>query len=169
MAVYDSGMRIRMTWALQLFVVLAAVWLALNGLDGWPLGLLAAAVGATFGAWIVPAQPYPWKPWRLAGFIAFFVYESVRGALDVAGRALLPGARIDPSFVPYRSRLPAGQPLTLMVSVTSLLPGTLSVGLDEATGDITVHLLTPAAADSVKRLEARLAWLFSVDLDREDR
>jgi multicomponent Na+:H+ antiporter subunit E len=148
--------------ALQLFAVLAAVWLALNGFDGWRVGLAAAATAAWLGAVLVPGKSYPWRPLRAVGFFLFFIVESVRGAVDVALRAFAPKLRVAPSFRRVKSELPPGQPLTLFVGVISLLPGTLSVDLREQRGEVVVHLLVPSGIDSVARLEQKVAWLFSL-------
>jgi multicomponent Na+:H+ antiporter subunit E len=51
--------------------------------------------------------------------------------LDVAWRALHPALPIEPQFQRFRLHLPEGQPRTLMVSVLSLMPGTLSAELED--------------------------------------
>ncbi len=153
----------RWTWAAQILVVLLLLWLLLNGLDRFLAGLLAAAAGAGLGAWLVSGQPHPWKPHRLLCFAAFFLWESFKGGIDVAWRAMHPGLRINPCFSGYRIDLPAGQPRTLMVATVSLLPGTLSANLSEDGRDLEVHALMPEAMASVERLEDWIAWLFSLE------
>lgn len=153
----------RWTWAAQIFVVLLLLWLLLNGLDRFLAGLLAAAAGAGLGAWLVSGRPHPWKPHRLIWFAGFFLWESFKGGVDVAWRAMHPGLRINPCFSGYRIDLPAGQPRTLMVATVSLLPGTLSANLSEDGRDLEVHALMPEAMASVQRLEAWVAWLFSLE------
>jgi multicomponent Na+:H+ antiporter subunit E len=142
--------------------VLATVWVALNGFDGWLIGLAAAIAAALLGTLLVPGNPYPWRPWRAIGFFLFFVSESIRGAFEVAQVACSPSLPLDPSFQRVKSTLPAGQPLTLLVGVISLLPGTLSVELSEQRSEILVHLLVPSGIDSVSRLEKKIIWLFSL-------
>ncbi|QOC24195.1 Na+/H+ antiporter subunit E [Wenzhouxiangella sp. AB-CW3] len=147
----------------QALVVLALIWVALNGLDGWWLGLLAASAGAVAGAMLASGQPHPWRPHRLAGFALFFLVESFKGGMDVAWRALKPDLPIQPEFRRYRLDLPGGQPRTLMVSVISLLPGTLSADLSDDGRELVVHLLMPEAMDSVSRLDRRIRHLFSLE------
>lgn len=154
--------RQRLVWIGQTFVVLVAVWLALNGLNGWPLGLLAAVVGAVAGGLLASGKPYPWRPHRLAGFMLFFLIESFKGGIDVAWRAFQPRLSIKPEFHRCRIDLPEGQPRTLMVSVISLLPGTLSADLSDDGQELVVHTLMPEAMDSVTRLDARIRHLFSL-------
>jgi multicomponent Na+:H+ antiporter subunit E len=155
--------RQRLVWMGQTFLVLALIWLALNGLDGWWFGLLAASVGAVAGGLLASGQPHPWRLHRLAGFAMFFLVESFKGGVDVAWRALRPDLPIKPEFHRCRLDLPEGQPRTLMVSVISLLPGTLSADLSDDGKELVVHTLMPEAMDSVWRLDQRIRHLFSLE------
>jgi multicomponent Na+:H+ antiporter subunit E len=155
--------RQRLVWIGQTFIVLALIWLALNGLDGWPLGLLAALVGAIAGGLLAPGRPFPWRPHRLAGFLLFFLVESFKGGVDVAWRAVHPRLPVTPEFHRWRVDLPKGQPRTLMVGVISLLPGTLSADLSDDGRELIVHTLMPEAMASVERLDAHIRRLFSLD------
>jgi len=152
----------RRRWAVQTAVVLMVLWLALDGTDNLLPGFLLALLGAAVGTWLAPGESYPWRPLRLARFFAWFVYESFRGGLDVAARALHPRLPIAPCLVEHRIGLPPGAPRTLMLSVLSLLPGTLSADL-ESDGRLTVHALSPEALAGVFELEQRVASLFSLD------
>jgi multicomponent Na+:H+ antiporter subunit E len=159
----DPGQRL--LWGGQCAAILAVIWLALTGFDSLPLGALAAAVGALVGAWMVPGLPQPWRPLRLFRFALFFIRTSVVGGLDVAWRAVQRRPALHPTWLRYRLSLPAGQPRTLMVSMLSLLPGTLSAELQDD-GMLLVHALDgsdePATRSSVARLEQELAWFFSL-------
>lgn len=158
----------RLRWGIQLTIVLAALWLALNGLSGWLLGLLVSLAGGVAGAWLVPAHPYPWRPHRLLGFALFFVRASLAGGVDVAWRAMHPRLPIEPTWLEYPLSLPPGQPRTLMISVVSLLPGTLSADLKDDQL-LVVHGISGSPRQSVEALEKRISWLFSLDSDRESR
>ncbi|MDZ7826958.1 MAG: Na+/H+ antiporter subunit E [Gammaproteobacteria bacterium] len=157
--------RQRWIWGLQITCILAVIWLALTGLEAWLLGLVTVTVAGFTGAVLVPGRPYPWRPARLVRFTAFFLYWSIRGGLDVARRALAPGLPISPRWLRYRIALPPGQPRTLLVSILSLLPGTLSADLEEA-DLLVVHALTGEDSASVRRnvhrLESEVAWFFSL-------
>jgi multicomponent Na+:H+ antiporter subunit E len=157
--------RARLIWGTQTFVVLLLTWVALNGLAGWWLGLLASFAGALLGAALATSLPYPWKPHRLVTFGGFFLVESFRGGLDVAWRALHPALKIEPGFTRHVIGLPAGQPRTLLVSVLSLLPGTLSADLEDDGETLVVHSLFPEASHSISLLEHWVAWLFSLEDD----
>lgn len=155
----------RLLWGLQCTLILAVIWLALTGLDALPLGALTATIAGAFGAWMVPGLPHRWRPLRLFGFTGYFLRTSIAGGLDVAGRALRPQLTIHPTWLRYRLSLPRGQPRTLMISMLSLLPGTLSAELQD--DDILlVHALdgsdAQATRESVTELERKLAWFFSL-------
>jgi multicomponent Na+:H+ antiporter subunit E len=157
-----SGPVARRRWALQTFVLLAVVWLALAGVDAIALGLLFAALGAMLGAWLAPGQPYPWRPLRLAAFAMYFLRESLRGGVDVAWRVLHPRMPIEPIYVEHRTQLPRGLPRSVFVATMNLLPGTLCVRLSD-NGLLYVHVLVPGAADELGTLERHVRGLFSLD------
>jgi multicomponent Na+:H+ antiporter subunit E len=153
----------RLAWGGQTALALFLVWLALDGPGNLWLGALFSCLAAAVGVWLAPGEVYPWRPLRLLLFILFFLRESFRGGVDVAWRAMLPGMPIEPTFVEFPLNLPPGLPRTVMVGVISLLPGTLSVDLDQTT--LRVHALTPAAADNLPQLQRRIRHLFSLETD----
>ncbi len=155
-----SGDRVTLICFAQLFLVLMLVWLALNGLSGLVAGVPAALLAAAIGAWFVGGQAYPWRPWRWLIFSGFFLLESIKGGSDVAWRAMNPALKIQPELVHHDIELPDGLPTTLLTSLLSLLPGTLSVRLFEADRALILHALTPAAVASTGRLERMLGWVF---------
>ncbi len=156
------SVRSRATWATQGFVILFALWLVFDGLDGWPVGLLAAAIGGGLAAWLAEGRPFWWNPLRLIEFAGFFVFESFRGGIDVAWRSLDPRLPVMPRFFEHDIALPEGQPSTLLISVISLLPGTLSAELVRDEHVLVVHSLSPGGERAVARLEDRIARLFSL-------
>lgn len=141
---------------------LAALWAALTGGDpgSWAIGGPAVAAGAAL-AWALP----PVRPWRLAPvallrFAGFFAVASVRGAVDVAWRALDPRLPLNPGFRRLRIGLGPGPARVLLANTVSLLPGTLSAELE---GDrLTVHALDLGAdvAAEVAAIETRIRALF---------
>jgi len=154
--------RQRVYWGAGLLPPLLLAWLALSGTSAWEVGLVAAGVSAFVGALLAPGDPFPWRPWRLLPFCVFFLHQSVRGGLDVAGRALHWRMPVEPCFVDYALSLPPGQPRTLMISLVSLVPGSLSVDLDVERNVLRVHLLVPEGEAAVRELEARIADLFAL-------
>lgn len=159
-----AGSRERLLWLLQTFVLLAIIWVALDGTASLMVGAAFALLGAVAGAWLAPGLAYPWRPLQLASFTLYFLAQSLRGGLDVAWRALHPALPIEPRFCEHPLQLGPGLPRTAFVSIVSLLPGTLSVVVDPVRNRLTVHTLTPSAADELAGLERRVARLFSVAL-----
>lgn len=157
-----TNIRSRATWAVQGFVILFLLWLVLDGFDGWPVGLLAAAIGGGLAAWLAEGRPFWWNPVRFVEFAGFFVFESFRGGIDVAWRSLHPRMPVAPRFFKHQIALPEGQPSTLLISVISLLPGTLSAELVPGGNVLVVHSLVEGGEESVARLERRISRLFSL-------
>lgn len=155
----------RIGWGLQAFVLLLGLWLIVHGPSGWLPGLLAAAIGAVLTGWLAEGRPQRWNPLRLLGFAGFFLFESIRGGVDVARRTLHPRMPIRPEFFEHEVRLPAGQPEVLLISIISLLPGTLSAEFDPGRSTLVVHSLSASGRQSVLRLQHWIGWLFSLDRD----
>jgi len=153
----------RRLWTLQTFVLLLILWVALDGFATVGVGLLFAALGALLGGWLVPGEPYPWRPLRLAGFALYFLRTSFRGGLDVGWRALHPRLPIDPGMLDYQCGLPPGLPRTAFIAICNLQPGTLCVDMDDD-GHMRIHALNRAGACAdLVELESRLQVLFSLD------
>lgn len=152
--------RLPVAWFSQVFAVLLLIWIALNGLSGMIVGVMASAAGAALGAWLAPEAAYPWRPIRWLWFVGFFLLESFKGGFDVALRAIRPDLPIDPMIQNRTLSLPAGKPTMLLTSFISLLPGTLSVLLNTSDNCLQIHYLAPETAASVDRLEKKLAWVF---------
>jgi multicomponent Na+:H+ antiporter subunit E len=143
---------------------LGGAWWALT--EGRPgslvVGLPSVLAAAALATWLVPwperlVRPLP--ALRLAGW---FAWQSVRGGLDVARRALSPSLPIDPQLVTLSTRLPPGAARVLLADATSLLPGTLSVDLED--DRVLVHALAggPEVIRDFRALEARIATLLGL-------
>jgi multicomponent Na+:H+ antiporter subunit E len=151
----------RTLWAIQTAVALLVMWIALDGLANVWLGVIFAGLGTAAGAWLVPGDPYPWRPLRMLQFLGYFLRASFIAGLDVARRALHPRMPISPTFSELELSLPPGLPRTMFIAVISLMPGTLSVNL---LGDkLEVHALTPRAAESLPDLQRRIGRLFHLE------
>jgi len=142
-----------------LFVVLW--WILADGRhDGWLLGGIAVAA-ATWTS--LKLQPPARQIIRLAGlvaFLGFFVWHSLRGGMQVAGMALRGRASLKPGIIELRVTLPPGGARILLVNAVGLMPGTLSVDLDD--NNLRLHLLNdcqPVVAET-RALEAAIANLF---------
>ena len=148
-------------------VVLGIIWWSLaSGLPrALPVGVVVVALALWARRTIRPAAPrYRWHLPGALRFLPFFLWQSVRGGVDTALRALRPSLPLHPDLFAYPSRLPEGAPLVFFARTMSLLPGTLAARIRGR--DITVHLLDPGSGGRtiLPVLEARIARLFGVEL-----
>ena len=128
--------------------------------DGWVLGALAAAAAAWASVVLLPPGGPRIRLAGLSGFAAFFVWTSIRGAVQVARMAMIGRRALEPGTLELPVRLPHGGPRTLLVCALGLMPGT--VGIDLAGDTMRLHVLDvrqPLAAE-LRALEAAIARLF---------
>lgn len=154
--------------SLALAALLALLWFLLTGgaASSWIVGVPVIASALL----LVRQVESTMAPWRLdpAGvlrFAGYFVRESVRGGIDVAGRVSARRPRVEPGLVHYRWRLPAGSPArALFVLCISLLPGTLVAAVGEH--ELLIHALdaTAPVAGELAALEQHVAGLFALRL-----
>lgn len=145
-------------------VVFAALWGILTGGQGWLPGLLFSLAAAVASCSLL--APTRWSLSGAVRFLPYFAWQSIRGGVDVALRAVRPALPIDPLMVRHALSLDDGSARVFITNVVTLLPGTLSAELEEH--ELVVHVLN---ADSwrpatLTDLENRVAMLF--DLPRED-
>jgi len=144
-------------------------WLLTGGsVDSWPVGVIMVALAVLLSLALL--APVPWRislPAALS-FIPFFLQQSIRGGIDVAGRAFSVHLPLDPALLEHPLNLPRGTARIFLLNTISLLPGTLSADLVE--DRLVVHCLgaDSLAADDLRRLEARVAALFMVALPGDD-
>jgi multicomponent Na+:H+ antiporter subunit E len=132
---------------------------------GLPMAFLAALTSLAF------RRPLGSR-WSLRGvlrFLPFFLWQSWRGGIDVAGRVFQPRLPLAPGLLNLPLRLPAGPARVFLADTLSLLPGTCSVDLDQQ-GRLRIHTLDTALfkeAD-LRRLEGRVAALFGITVQSEE-
>ena len=151
------------TWLLRLALFSLMWWILTDGaMDSWPVGVPVVLIATLISVMLMP--PLSWSLRGMVLFIPYFLWHSIRGGVDVARRALHPQLPISPGLFDYRFRLPPGLPRVFMANTVSLLPGTLSVELDEAV--LLVHVLdeTGAINEELNMLENRLADIFGLEL-----
>ena len=137
---------------------LAALWSILSGAQGWSVGIPVILIATVASSLLTPT--YRWSLAGAARFLPYFIWNSLRGGIDVAARALNPGLPIDPAVVRYELRLDCTVARVLMANTVTLLPGTLSAELQ---GNILlVHVLNASGPymDTLSTLERRIGDLF---------
>lgn len=127
-------------WAL----VWALVWLAWWALaEGVWVSLPVIGVASLFITWLAMHLLFDgaWHlNWRvLPGLLGFFMWQSLKGGMDVASRALAWQSRFESEVVCYRLRLPDGACRQVWLAGVGLFPGTMVVGLDGE--EVRVHVL----------------------------
>jgi multicomponent Na+:H+ antiporter subunit E len=127
------------------FVELFALWMVLirsgQPVD-WIVGAFTAALATRASLYLLPSDAGRVRLGALALRLPRFLWQSVRGGIDVARRAFDPRVPLAPGFLTYRTGFPRGHARITFASITSLLPGTTPVG-DDGEG-IVYHCLDTA-------------------------
>ncbi len=150
--------------AARLFVhalTFAAIWAVLADGQGWGVGIPFILLAAVVSCLVAPMSR--WSLGGLARFLPYFIWNSLRGGVDVAMRVLHPQLPIEPALVRYELRLDDAAARVMMADTVTLLPGTLSADLDDHV--LVVHVLNADApfTDVLEVLEQRVADLFGLD------
>ncbi|WP_018953584.1 Na+/H+ antiporter subunit E [Thioalkalivibrio sulfidiphilus] len=150
---------------IQRLTVYAFLWWVLSGgsAASWAWGLPAILLAALFNPF-PPERGVIWHPTALLAFVPVFVVFSLRGALDVAWRALHPRRPLLPTLVDYPwALLPPGRGRVFLANLINLMPGTLCVRITEHS--MTVHVLSHPARTmaALQRLEGVVYRLFASD------
>lgn len=140
----------------------SALWwvLAEGRADGWTLGAVAVALATWTSCIVLPPGPERISAGGLIRFLAYFVWHSLRGGLQVAGMALRGRPALRPAMLEVPLTLPPGGPRVLLANALGLMPGTLGVELSEDT--LHLHVLDerlPVVAET-RALEAAIARLY---------
>jgi multicomponent Na+:H+ antiporter subunit E len=113
-------------------------WVLTQGDSGslW-IGIPAAMIAGGLSVRLLPPRCMSLFAW--IRFLPFFLLHSVKGGVDIAARVFHPQLPIAPGVVEYPTRLAPGLPRMMMLSVITLLPGTLSVKWESNV--LKVHVL----------------------------
>jgi multicomponent Na+:H+ antiporter subunit E len=145
-------------------LVLAGLWWLLTGGEpsSWLIGLPVVAAAAAIAAG--QGRGFRLRAAGVLRFVIYFVVRSVHAGVDVSLRVLAREPRIDPRLFDCRLRLPEGPARAFLAGVLSLLPGTLTVELEQ--DRMRVHVLdgTLPFERDIRELEARVADLYAEQL-----
>ncbi|MCX2865307.1 Na+/H+ antiporter subunit E [Paucibacter sp. PLA-PC-4] len=151
-----------------LSLLLAAVWLLLQQSMALPQLIAAAVLGLLLPrllhGFLGPALRLR-KPGLALRLVVVVLWDIVMSNLVVARLVLSPGGRPQPAWVrvPLALRQPGA--ISLMASIITMTPGTVSCVVDEVRHEILVHALdcsdAPAMAAEIKsRYERPLLEIF---------
>jgi multicomponent Na+:H+ antiporter subunit E len=146
---------------LRLAVFSAAWWIFVEGDLRSPLLALAMIVLATGSSLAILPAGRPLDAIGLVGLVPFFLRQSILGGIDVLRRAVHPALPLRPGFYDLPLHVSGEPARALVASITSLLPGSLSVELHERR--MRVHVLDTAmpVPEVVRSLERHAARVFS--------
>ena len=152
-----------------LSLCLLFVWMLLvdsSSLGQWLLGALLGCLIPLLTQlfWITPPRVY--RPVKLCLFLLRVLGDIVVANLQVAKLILGPVERLRPAFVEIPMLLEDDLALTMLASVISLTPGTVSADLSDDRKTLLVHSLDVADEDALiaeikSRYEAPLLEVFT--------
>jgi multicomponent Na+:H+ antiporter subunit E len=137
----ESPRRVGAVRALAFF----ALWMALMP-SVKPGDLLMGAFATGCATWLslrlLPPATGSLRFGALLALVPHFLWESVRGGIDVARRAFAPRMPLAPGFVQCPLDFPPGVARNTFATITSLMPGAVPAGEDEAA--LVYHCLDTA-------------------------
>lgn len=166
---------------IQLFPLL---WLMVVWIIAWgsysPMIIFG---GLALGLMVSLASPLPrmrvngtFRPWAFVVLVVVFLRDLVAAVIDVTKLALLPGRRTDAAMVVVRFQAEEELFQTITSELITLVPGTMVIDLDDATGIAHVHCLGVRSEEDADRMrqdclaqERRVLAAFDADYRREDR
>ncbi len=136
-------------------------WIAVEGRqDAWGMGLVAATTATGVSLVMLPPGKNSVSPGGLFGFLGFFVWQSVKGGVQVAAIALRGRLDLRPTVIELPLVLPPGLPRVLLACVLGLMPGT--VGICLSNDRLRLHVLDERlpVTTVVRAMEAHIARMF---------
>lgn len=147
-------------------VLFALLWWVLTSGDsnGWAIGAVTIALAVAVSLRLRAPGARRLYVMRFPGFLIFFILHSIKAGVQVAGMALRPRLDLQPAILEIDLRLPEERARVFLAGTLSLLPGTLSVGLDGSR--LLLHVLDRRMPieQEVRNAEARVARLFRISL-----
>lgn len=133
--------------------------------SSWLFGVPFVALATSASLALSRGRTIRISPTGFLMFAVFFLWNSVMSGVTVASLALKPSMPIAPGFIAYPFRLHHETARVLMADSATLLPGTLSAGIEGET--LILHAIDcePKAIQELRALEERIARMFALDLD----
>jgi multicomponent Na+:H+ antiporter subunit E len=158
-----------------LFVVLLAFWQALSArIDPlfMALGVLSAAGSTWFAQRLLepvvgnPAETPRIHLWHLTTFLVWLLLRIPPAGVAIARVVLDPRRPPRPGVARFRTGLASPAARTLLANAITLVPGTMTLNVDE--DEFTIHAFTPdAAADlATAAMQRRIALAFRQAADQ---
>jgi len=140
----------------------AALWWLLSGgvLSSWLIGVPVVLAASWSLQRLRSTRADSISITGLIRFVPLFLWESLRGGVDVAMRTLAPHMRIRPGLVVYSTRLQSATARVFFINCVSLLPGTLAADFNG--NQLTIHMLDVSIdpEDELRRLEHAVLTIY---------
>ena len=138
------------------FLLLAAVWAALQGSLSW-MNLVAGALFGGLVLWFVYAvvdreelgvyksffeRPLAWqarRSWYVIVLVLVFIWELIVSSLQVAYEVMRPRMRLRPGVVALPLDVRSDLEITLLANLITLTPGTLSIDVSSDKKTLYIH------------------------------
>ena len=151
------------TIVVRCLFAIALWWILAEGrIDTWGIGAIAVVSAVIVSLRLLPVSTIRVSFTGLAAFICLFVWNSVRGGVQVALAAFEGRKALRPGILEMRLQLPRGGGRILLVNSLGLMPGTLGVELDD--DRLRVHVLDERLpiAEEAREIERAIGRLFKV-------
>lgn len=140
-------------------------WVLVGGApESLPAGVVASGLAVALSLRLRPAGRGRFSALQLPGFIAYFLWASIRGGLQVARMALQPRLDLHPAIQEVVLHLPDDSSRVFLTITLTLFPGTLSTSLEA--DRLQLHVLDrrqPVERD-VRQAERWVARMFRIPL-----
>lgn len=142
----------------------ALIWWGLaEGRGGsWAVGAVAVLFALQASLALAPPASERFSLTGAAGFVMFFLYESIRGGIQVAFMALRPRLKLRPALLELPLSLPPGRGRMMLMYTLNLLPGTVCAGIEGDT--LRLHVIDrrlPIEAE-MRKAESRIARMLGM-------
>ncbi len=152
--------------AVPRLLIIILLWWILTGGDGWWLGVPMVLIATAVSLALCPSYVVSFNALAWLRFVPFFFWQSIRGGVTVARRAIDPRLPLQPGFITYPLRLPPGPARVFFANVINLLPGTLVADVCDDRLILQALDTTTAVVDETRAVEAMVGALFGVPGDR---
>jgi len=136
-------------------------WLIADGdHSSWIVGVPTVLAASWAAHRLGTGEHWTVSVWGILRFLPLFIWESLRGGMDVALRTLALRLRIQPGFARYRTDLKQQNARVFFANCVCLLPGTLAA--DVQGNELHVHMLDGSVdpQSDLLRLERAVARIY---------
>ena len=150
------------------FVVLW--WAFIDGYSGsWSFGVPFVLLAAIVSLVLSYDKRISVDPIGFVRYLLFFFYHTAQSGVAVAALALKPSMPVDPDYIRYPFRIEDETARVLVADSATLLPGTLSAGIEGDTLILHAIACDDQAVEDVFKLEERVASMLRLEITDHGR